>query len=218
MSRKRTSGEAAYLKPYRQALDHFGPSFEATLWFNERAQTTRFDVLTSMLDPSGRRVLDAGCARGELAQRLVELEKLPRAFIGLDAFRDFTDAARLQAPKQIPDCQFEAVDFVRERDAFARFEPDVVYFSGSLNTLSQARALEVVARAYAAARVGVAFNFLSDRHHPRFDEVDLGPAQRLNTAAVVEWALRQTYLVRFRQDYFDGHDASVAILRPTTDA
>jgi hypothetical protein len=214
MSKKTSEGEAAYLKPYRQALDHFGPSFEATLWFNEKAQVTRLDVLTDMLDPQGKRALDAGCARGELAHRLVEVGKIPTSFAGLDAFRDFTDAARKQAPKEIPSCHFEAVDFVREADAFSRFEPDVVYFSGSLNTLSQAEALAVVERAYAAAKVGVAFNFLSTRHHPRFDDVDLGPARRFDAAEIVRWALERTFLVRYRQDYFDGHDASLAMRKP----
>ncbi|MFG0252030.1 MAG: hypothetical protein ACF8NJ_04060 [Phycisphaerales bacterium JB038] len=211
MPRKSSQRETKYLEPYRQALDQYGPSFEATLWFNEEVQIRRFDVLAEMLDPTGLRLLDAGCAQGELVHRLVEVGKSPGAYVGLDAFSDFTDAGRTKAPGAIAECRFEAIDFVLEEGAFARYEPEIVFFSGSLNTLSQAQAQQVVRRAYEAATVGVAFNFLSDRHHPRFDDIDVKPAQRFRTAKMVDWALSLSHLVRFRQDYFEGHDASICI-------
>ncbi len=218
MPRKPSQRDSAYLEPYRQALDQFGPSFEATLWFNEKVQIRRFEVLAEMLDPTGLRLLDAGCAQGELGHRLIELGKTPAAYVGLDAFADFTDDARRHTPKGLADCRFEAVDFVRDQGAFARYEPDVVFFSGSLNTLTQRQAQEVVKRAYEAATVGVAFNFLSDRHHPRFDEVDVKPARRFQTAKMVAWAFSLNHLVLFRQDYFEGHDASIAIRKVDPEA
>jgi len=207
------SSESAgeYLKPYEEALEMHGPSFEATLWVNRETQIQRFDIIADMLDPTGLRLLDAGCARGELLHRLVEVNRIPKCYIGLDAFADFIHAAHELHPEKGCDVILETADFVRDPTVFKRFSPDVIVFSGSLNTLTQEQALSVVGKAFKAAEKGVVFNFLSDRHHPRFDKQDTGPARRFSATEVVAWALEQTPCVRFRQDYFDGHDATVCL-------
>ena len=57
----------AYLQPYRESAETHGTEFEVTLWANRRAQLLRFEVFAQMCDMSGKRVLDAGCSRGDLA-------------------------------------------------------------------------------------------------------------------------------------------------------
>ncbi|MCK4871396.1 MAG: class I SAM-dependent methyltransferase [Phycisphaerales bacterium] len=204
---------ARYLEPYRQAIARHGPSFEATLWMNPQAQIRRFDIIVEMIDPTGLRLIDAGCARGELGRHLAALGKAPAAYIGLDALPEFIRAARSDPIEGLPEVVFDTADFVADTSVFGTYVPDLTVFSGSLNTLAREQALDVVGRAYDQSRVGVVFNFLSTRHHPRYSALDTGPANRYDPTKVVAWALDMTPKVRFRQDYFDGHDATVAMFK-----
>jgi len=53
------------------------------------------------------------------------------------------------------------------------------------------------------------FNFLSDRCGPNASP-QAYPARRLDTLALLDWALNQTHRVILRQDYFpNGHDAMI---------
>ena len=56
-----------YLTPYKDWIDSHGPCFGATLWASPESQRLRFEVLTQMLYLPGKRILDAGCSRGDLA-------------------------------------------------------------------------------------------------------------------------------------------------------
>ena len=42
---------------------------------------------------------------------------------------------------------------------------------------------------------------------------DLSPARRFNTVRWIERSMRVSSRVAFRQDYLDGHDATIAILK-----
>ena len=44
-------------------------------------------------------------------------------------------------------------------------------------------------------------------------EKDTGVATRFDTLDWLDWALRTTPNVRFRQDYLQGHDATIAMLK-----
>jgi len=204
----------AYLAAYRDALAHHGPSFEATLWKSRRAQRARFRVLTRMIDLRGRTVLDAGCGLGDLAGYLADRRIAVARYIGIDAFPDIIDRARARA---LPGAAFEVADFAAAPGMFARFardaHVDVILFSGSLNTFDQPRAMEVVSAAFDAARVGVAFNFLSAAS-PVPPPNPSDPARRFDPAALLAWALSRTPLVRCRSDYLHGHDATIAMIHP----
>ena len=64
---------------------------------------------------------------------------------------------------------------------------------------------------FEAAAVGVVFNFLSNRPDEQWHDKDLGPARRFDTIRWLDWSLHLTSLVRFAQDYLDGHDATIVI-------
>ena len=83
---------------------------------------------------------------------------------------------------------------------------DVIVFSGSLNTLPQARAEQTLESAWAATAEALVFNFLSDRTG-RPPKPESGPARRFDSLALLRWAMDRTPLVRFRQDYLKGNDA-----------
>lgn len=197
-----------YLEPYRDALRRHGAGFSATLWASREAQRTRFDVILDMADFDGARIVDAGCGHGDLAAHLAERDVAHTAYVGLDAFAEQIDEAR---ERSIERAVFEVIDFVHDERAFARHRPDWVCFCGSLNTMREEEARAVIGRAFNEARWGVVFNFLSDRTGFSTREEDLSPARRFDTLAMLDWALRHTPRVSFRQDYLDGHDATIAM-------
>lgn len=208
-----------YLDPYRDALRVHGPSFEATLWMSRQKQRQRFRIFSRMADFTGRVVLDAGCGLGDLAAWLLERGIDYGAYIGMEALPEFIEQARATA---LPETRFVLADFVGDAAAFDsvshaqhRFaEIDLVVFSGSLNTLSEEEAWEVVLRAWRVAQEGVLFNFLSTRDHqpPRTQP---SPARRFDPVALVARALEVTPRVALRHDYMGGHDATIAMFKPS---
>lgn len=202
---------ATYLAPYQAVVDREGPTFAATLWYDRNTQETRFAVLAGLVRLHGLRLLDAGCGLGDLKSWLDREGVEIAHYIGIDGLDSVIDAARQRGFAQ---AEFHAVDFVADPSSLATGAPDLIFFSGSLNTVPEAQARAVVEHAFRVARRGVAFNFLSDQCSPERQNADTGPARRFNTRAWLEWAFSRTPLVSFRQDYFrGGHDATIVMLR-----
>lgn len=216
-SPRRDSSEdsPAYLAPYLEAIASHGASFEATGWKNRDMQLARFDVMIDMTDFTGRVILDAGSGQGGLAEHLTDRGIEYGRYIGLDAMAAMVEQSRA---KRLPEAEFHTSDFAGESDSFERFTRpaggsgvDLIVFSGSLNTMNEDAAVAVLERAWAAATEGVLFNFLSDRATPKLLAKDPAPAHRFRTIRLLEWALSRTPAVQFRQDYFAGHDGTIAM-------
>lgn len=210
------SGGPGYLAPYEEAVERFGPSFEATLWHSKEGQVKRFAVIASAVDLRGARLIDAGCGLGDLAAYLCKQKVSFKEYVGLEAFDQLVDAA---SARKIKRARFAVADFVDDAGAFEGHfpaseggKPDFVIFSGSLNALEVAQAQVVLERAWRACRRGVVFNFLSSRNGEA-SPTDPSPARRFDPLAMLDWALERTPRVVFRQEYMDGHDATIVMLR-----
>jgi SAM-dependent methyltransferase len=204
---------APYLEPYRDAVDRFGPRFEATLWASPEHQRLRFIALTQCFDFTGATVVDAGCGDGALARFLSDQRVRFRRFIGLEAIPEMVAAAGRGAPEG---AEFHLRDFLQDEGAFTRFlpageRPGVVLFSGSLNTFTDNQAMTALERAWAATGSALLFNFLTDCTCERTLRQDTGPARRFGTLKMLEWALTRTTSVVLRHDYLPGHDATVCM-------
>lgn len=211
----------AYLDPYLKATEQFGPSFEATLWASEKWQRVRFRIACELQDMNGRVVLDAGCARGDFARYMVDEGIEYGRFIGLEGVADLARAAEALG---LPEAEFHTSDFAAEKDAFTRHAsalpgrstpgPDVIVFSGALNTFEIEAACAVLARAWDACAESLIFNFLSDRAGKTRLRNATGPARRFDTLGLVDWALDRTPRVALRHEYLpDGHDATIAMYK-----
>jgi hypothetical protein len=211
-------GRNDYLEPYRRAVAEGGARFESLLWKNADAQAARFDAAIDMFPMAGVGLADLGAGLGDFAQRLDHRGVAPGRYVGVEGVRELADEGR----RRLKDVSFPATmieaDFVAEERLFASLVADhgvgVLAFSGSLNTMAQADAEAVLARAWHSIDrtpgAGLVFNFLSDRHGGRRTE-ETGPARRYDTLGLLGWALERTPLTRFRQDYLGGHDATVAM-------
>jgi SAM-dependent methyltransferase len=197
-----------YLDPYRQAHDLHGPDFAVTLWASPRSQETRFRVLAEMCYLHGKRILDAGCSRGDLAAYLLKRDIAYEHYLGIDGLKQVIDFARQRG---LQHAEFLCGDFVTQPHLLTTGQPQVIAISGTLNTMDDLTALRVLKDAWDAAGQTLIFNFLSDRAF-KAAPAQNGPARRLDTMALLDWATRQTPSVQFRQDYFrHGHDATIAM-------
>lgn len=196
----------SYLKPYRDAQAEHGSDFDVTMWARPQTQRLRFQVFCEMQGLAGKRVLDAGCSRGDFAAYLLERGIRYGQFIGIDGLDEVIGFAR---GRGLPDSRFEAGDFVKDPGLLATGSPQVVTISGSLNTMDVDTALRVLEGAWSGCGEALAFNFLSDRAGGKAPPQEY-PAGRLPTLKLLDWALTQTADVQLRQDYFDhGHDATI---------
>ena len=201
----------SYLKPYQDSVKEHGSSFGVTLWANPYTQERRFEVFTQMCFFPGKRVLDAGCSRGDLAVFLARQNVVVDHYIGIDALSDVIDYARA---RDLPQCEFHCGDFVTQPNLFQIGNPQIICISGSLNTMTDQQVEAVLSAAWSAASEALVFNFLSDRAGPAAP-TQTGPARRLNTLGLVDWAMSQTSEIALRQDYLkDGHDATILMRKP----
>lgn len=197
-----------YLSPYQQAHVDHGSEFRVTLWANERSQRLRFKVMTEMVFMLGKRVLDAGCSRGDFAAYLLEKDVAYESFVGIDAVEPVITFAQSRG---LARSQFVAGDFVRDASFFAIDSPQVLAISGSLNTMDDEMVFGLLDNAWRATGETLVFNFLSDRASDEAPR-QTHPARRLPTMALLDWALSRTPNVRMRQDYFRyGHDATIVM-------
>jgi len=197
-----------YLDPYQQSVRKHGTGFEATLWASPESQRRRFRVFTELVFLSGKRVLDAGCSRGDFAAYLLERDIEYSRFVGVDGVAEVIGYAQQRG---LPGTEFVAADFVEQPEVLQTGQPQVITISGSLNTMADEQVFTVLDAAWEAASESLVFNFLSDTASdaaPLQDDF----ARRLDTMKLLRWALDRTWSVVLRQDYFNlGHDATIAM-------
>jgi SAM-dependent methyltransferase len=208
-----TTGQSdTYLDPYRRALRTFGAGFEATLWSSREGQRVRFDIMLDMARFEGAIVLDIGCGSGDFAAYLIERRIAFRQYIGIDGLPGQIEAAERRT---LSNCEFITGDVVADPALLDGIQPppDLICISGTLNTMREEVAKTMLERAWHTAQRGLVFNFLSDRAPSPLISTDLRPAVRFNTVGMIDWAMTLSPRVQFRQDYLDGHDATIAIER-----
>ncbi len=200
------AGDDAYLQPYRDAAREHGAGFGVTLWASRGSQLQRFAQFTRMLDFTGRRVLDLGCSRGDLAAYLTEHGHAYASYLGVDAVPDVLHHARGRA---LPRTRFREADPLRDPGVLRDADADVIVISGTLNTMDFATARRLLIDAWQATADVLLFNFLPDTASADAPP-QAHPARRLPTLDMLNWAFSQTWHVQYSQDYFqDGHDGTV---------
>lgn len=200
-----------YLKAYEQAvLDHGGGAFDATLWSGPESQQIRFAAMLQMIEFKSKRVLDAGCGRGDFAKYMWKQGVKYAQFIGVDGLGEVIDFAN---QRKLKHATFHAGDFVREPELLKIGDPQIITFSGTLNTMPLDLATQVLDHAWQATSEALIFNFLASTAGKNAPPQEY-PAKRLDTFALLRFAFERTWAVQFRQDYFhDGHDATILMIK-----
>lgn len=197
----------SYLTPYQIAAAQHGGAFETTLWNSPKTQRARFEVIAQLCPMSGSTIIDAGCGRGDLLDYLIEIDRRPRQYIGVDALEEMVAAA---LEKKLPHAEFVHEDFFANPTVLRRYQPAIIVYSGSLNTMDDSEFFLALNTAVGIAEIGVIFNFLSTRFNQGWVD-DSGIARRhppdLVVGKMLEWDLNR---IELRHDYLEDHDCTIA--------
>jgi hypothetical protein len=199
-----TQTAPAYLTPYLDAASRHGAGFSSLLWASPQTQAVRFTALTRLVGLNDKSLLDVGCGRADLLDFLLARRIKPAHYVGLEGVAKLADAAEA---KQHADAMIVRADFVREPMRLF-VGADVVYFSGSLNTLDPATFYGTLRKAYDAATEQLVFNFLCS---PELAGVSYLHWHQPNEV----WAFCKTLTddVRRLDDYLRG-DTTFALTKP----
>jgi 2-polyprenyl-3-methyl-5-hydroxy-6-metoxy-1,4-benzoquinol methylase len=195
-----------YLKPYIQAVDEHGGTFDATLWQSKEGQLLRFKTFCDFIDFNSSSIVDVGCGIGDFAEYLIAQNIQFDSFHGIDAMEAMITTAN---NRSIARSSFSVADILQCTNVLTEY--DWITFSGTLNAMSEQTAMQLIDAAFSGCKKGVAFNFLSNKSGRDPRKEDLQPASRFNTMALLEFALSKTPCVDFTQTYLNGHDATIVL-------
>jgi hypothetical protein len=145
-----------YLAPYQRAVKRYGAEFEALCWTSLIEQTARFKAMIEVYDFASKRMIDAGCGRADFYDYLTACGIIPGDYLGIEAILPLADGAKRKtgANYSILTEDFLVSGFPPD------FHPDVIVFSGSLNTFKVESLQRALRSAIEAARDSVVFNCL----------------------------------------------------------
>ncbi len=149
--------KAALIENYRKLFREHGASPMATQNSLE-GQIMRFEQLAKLGDLSGRSVLDLGCGIGDFYPYLKALYP-DLQYTGIDIVPEMIE----HASKRYPEVKFKCRDVLREG---VGGEYDYVLICGVFNNAipdCTTFLKNMTEAAFAATRVGLAFNFISNR-------------------------------------------------------
>jgi SAM-dependent methyltransferase len=191
---------------YERQLARFGPTARGMDWKDEASQRLRFQVLCGVCDLDGLDVHEVGAGAGHLLDLLRERGSAA-AYSGSDLSPAMLEAAR----RRHPGVEFERKDLLE--DDIGRH--DVVLCSGLFHVKLEHSDAEWwslvrrgVERMYAACRVAIAFNLMSDQVDFRAPSLYYA-----SPGEVLEFCRRQlSRRVTLRHDY-PLHEFSVYVYR-----
>jgi hypothetical protein len=196
-----SSTEPSYLEPYLAASRKYGAGFGTLLWASPKTQATRFKALLQAVDINGLTVMDVGCGRADLLEYMFKTRRCPRFYIGVEAVETLAFAA---SRKQLPGCSIILGDFVRDSSLLAA-EADVLFYSGSLNTMDTSTFYKSLQDGFEAAGQAIIFNFLCSPFLAGSSHLTWHSAEE-----VMQFAQRLSGRVKLFDQYMRG-DATIAI-------
>lgn len=186
--------KATMINFHRHRINEFRDSVRVLGWKGDESQFKRFEVLLKLGDFSGCSILDIGCGRGDfmgfLNERIDDF-----SYVGLDLMSEFIiDAAERYG--HLPNTKFYQGDF----SLVDLPRVDFAIASGALTYRSENACYynEMIAKLYASAKCGFAFNMLnvaSFPEHPLLVGHDIGE--------VVKFCQMLCPRVELISDYFE---------------
>lgn len=150
----------AKLKSYYRDRFGYRDNFNLVGWMSRGSQELRFDVFIENVNPSGKKLLDAGSGAGDLFGYLQQKE-IECDYTGVDILPQMVR----RALKSYPEGNFLLSDLLKTSE-FEKKSFDIVFCSGAmnLNLKDGGRFIkEFILKMTEFARESVCFNLLSDQ-------------------------------------------------------
>jgi hypothetical protein len=195
--------EPSYLSPYLQASRKYGAGFGTLLWASPKTQASRFKALLSAIKIDGLAITDVGCGRADFLEYIYNQQIFPRSYAGIEAVEALALAAER---KQLANCRIIRGDFVQQPDLL-QTQADVLFYSGSLNTMDTPAFYRSIEDGFRAAQKAVVFNFLCSPFLAASSHLTWHPPQE-----VMDFASRLSPRVKLLDRYMRG-DATVVIFK-----
>jgi SAM-dependent methyltransferase len=149
------------VRHYERELARHGPTARGMDWKDEASQRLRFEILCDVCELAGTRIYEVGAGAGHLYDFL-SARGIAAEYAGADLSRDMVEAAR----RRHPGVSFEHRDILVDPPATTH---DIVFCSGLFHVKLDhddaewwAFVQQMLCSMYALARVGIAFNVMSD--------------------------------------------------------
>lgn len=206
-------GEASFARDDAATRDHFdalarahGGSVKAVDWGSRASQELRFEVLSSIGNLHGARVLDVGCGQGDLAAWLAQ-RGVACDYHGIDLSPAMIELARARQPGR----SFELRNLLDDDFTLWTRRFDFVIASGIFYLRRHAAAdyqRAMIERMFALCTRGLAFNSLSAWDTRPNDALEY----RADPMLTLAMATRLTERLSLRHDYHPG-DFSILLWR-----
>ncbi|MFA6189455.1 MAG: class I SAM-dependent methyltransferase [Sulfuricurvum sp.] len=136
---------------YHAAIAEHGLNARGVHWHSREAQEIRFDQLLALLPSNTRSIVDAGCGFGDFYAYMIEQQRDPMVYVGLDMLEVMVQEASARTLQSIHQC-----DILNDPLVHGEF----YLCSGALNILTRYEAHRFIRRCYDASQRGIIFNFL----------------------------------------------------------
>ncbi len=141
-------------------FEKFGYSYESLNWESQISQYARFEVLLSIGEFEGKKVLDIGCGLGDLL-KYIKLNKKKVAYTGIDICEEMITGAK-EHFRKTPDAKFMTGDILEIKNPP---KYDYVVSSGAFNMnlgANDKMIKEVLRKMYYMAGAAAAVSMLSE--------------------------------------------------------
>ena len=152
---------------YEPLLNKYSRGYEILDWESLDSQIKRFQVLTSNVDLSGKKLLDIGCGTGDLFAYLKK-QKLDVNYYGIDILPKMIE----RAYEFYPEGRFFSGNMFKE-SPFSKKQFDIIFCSGVFNLNmgdNETFFKEALPVFFAHAKEKIVFNLLDPGHFVQTDK------------------------------------------------
>ena len=140
-------------KFYTSAIELYGITPKGVNWASKKNQEIRFDKILEILpdDLGCFEVVDAGCGFGDFYNYMVEKNKIPKKYMGIDTLSEMYTIASANTP-----CEIILADICKDELPHANY----YVCSGAMNTLTTFETHQFIRNCFMACGNGFVFNIL----------------------------------------------------------
>jgi len=141
---------------YHNSIKEFGISAQGVHWNSKYTQYKRFEILTKLIKKhiKSSSIIDVGCGFGEYYNYLLNNNRLPNKYIGIDCEEDMVTISKKRFPSQ----EFIVQNILEDKLLTA----DYYIASGTLNILTYEQIDIFIKNCFKNSNKGFLFNFLKN--------------------------------------------------------